>query len=41
MGFPDIDWNEYFGKAVAAEGDAKRSVLELVRELKAAAARER
>jgi hypothetical protein len=41
MGFPDIDWNEYFGKAVAVEGDSKRSVLELVRELKAAAARER
>lgn len=38
MGFPDINWNEYFGQASAAESELKRSVMELVRELKAAAA---
>lgn len=40
MGFPDINWNDYFGQAVAAEGELERSVMELVRELKAAAARQ-
>ena len=40
MGFPDIDWNEYFGRAVVAGGESKRSVMELARELKAAAARD-
>jgi hypothetical protein len=40
MGFPDINWNEYFGLAVSAEGELKRSVMELVRELKAATSRE-
>ncbi|HKN60081.1 MAG TPA: hypothetical protein VJW93_02815 [Candidatus Acidoferrales bacterium] len=40
MGFPDINWNEYFEQASAADAESKRSVMELVRELKAAAARE-
>jgi|HubBroStandDraft_1064217.scaffolds.fasta_scaffold04626_10 hypothetical protein len=40
MGFPDINWNEYFEESVAANGESKRSVMELARELKAAAARE-
>jgi hypothetical protein len=41
MGFPDIDWNEYFGQAVAAEGELKRSVMDLVGEVKSVAARKR
>jgi hypothetical protein len=41
MGFPDIDWNEYLVQAGAGAGDLQRSVMELMRELKAVAARER
>jgi hypothetical protein len=41
MGFPDINWNEFFGQASAAEGELKPSVMDLVRELKAVAARGR
>jgi hypothetical protein len=37
MGFPDIDWNEYFEQTCAADSESKRSVMELARELKAAA----
>jgi hypothetical protein len=37
MGFPDINWNEYFEQASAADGESKRSVMELARELKATA----
>ena len=40
MGFPDINWDEYFEQASAAAGESKRSVMELARELKAVAARE-
>jgi hypothetical protein len=39
-GFPDINWDEYFGQAPAPESELKRSVIELARELKVAAARE-
>jgi hypothetical protein len=41
IGFPDINWNEYFGQVVEAEGGFKRSVMKLVRKLKVAAARAR
>jgi hypothetical protein len=41
MGFPDINWHEYFEQASAAGGELKPSVMDMVRELKAVAARGR
>jgi hypothetical protein len=42
MGFPDINWSDYLLEpAGPSAGELKRSVMALVSELKAAAARER
>jgi hypothetical protein len=42
MGFPDINWSDYFLEPTGpTAGELKRSVMALVSELKAAAARER
>jgi hypothetical protein len=41
MGFPDVNWNEYFGQAGAAADELQQSVMDLMRELKAEAERER